>query len=143
MDKIRVSEKANYSNGSNIPIGSHVQIISKEYVKFDIDAMMGRLGPGVSSRYVTQEDEDKFEYGVLKGKEAVPYSGGAIGGHGGTQKFTVQLDSGEERTFIDHQYYFRVMDAPTSGGYRKKRKMSRKIRKTRKVRKVIRKSRRM
>ncbi len=134
MDKIRVSEKAIYSNRTHIPIESPVQIKSKEYVKFDVSTM---------GYYVTQEDEDKFESGVLKSNEVVPYSGGAIGGHGVTQKYTVQLDSGEERTFTDHTYYFRKMVAPTSGGYRKKRKMSRKIRKTRRSRKVVRKSRRV
>jgi hypothetical protein len=143
MNKIRVSEKPTYSNRTPIPIGSTVQIIPKDYVKLDINAMMGRLGPYAYVRYVPQEHEDKFEYGILKSIEEVPRRGGAIGGEGGhvdSQKYTVQLDSGEERTFIEYEYYFRVKDAVQSGGFRRKRKMSRK---TRRSRKVVRKSRRV
>ena len=117
---IYVSDMANYTNYVRVPIGSEVDLISEEFVKFN----------GRELKYeVNDTDVDKFRKAILLNRESISYRGGKNnimrGGYGGIVEYTVKfLDTNEEETFRSSppKYYFKTINKPTSGGKRKTKK---------------------
>ncbi len=97
----KVSEKPVYTDWSHAKDGAPVSIIEKKYVK-------AKYGSFFDNDYGHEfsTDDSKFMNGTLKNKKVISEKG-----YGGVVEYTVELDSGEEKTFqtSPREYYFKVL----------------------------------
>lgn len=95
---IKLSEKAIYSDYTQIEINSHVSIIHKNFTKFNASSLKTEI-----------TNNSPFLDGILKSKEII-----SVGGYTGIINYTVILQDENKINFNSdpNEYFFKVVNNP-------------------------------